>query len=430
MNINNIFDLFLKNPKVCTDTREIELGAIFFALKGDNFNGNEYALRALEKGCSYAIVDEAKYSTHPKAVLVADVVHTLQDLATLYRKKLNHRILAITGTNGKTTTKELIHSVLSQQFKVHSTKGNLNNHIGVPLTLLSTPPDTEIGIVEMGANHCGEIEMLCNIALPDFGLITNIGKAHLEGFGSFEGIIKTKGELYEHIFKNAGSIFLNADNHILNKIASKFESEKIIKYGFDSGNFVRKANEFATIDWKVEAENPVTISSQLFGNYNSENIIAAISVGNYFDIEIKKITFAIENYSPQNNRSQIKQTERNTLILDAYNANPSSMLAALKNIISVYRRDEIMLILGEMLELGEDSLSEHRKIIDTINENKIKDVVLIGTNFANVINNKDYKTFRNASEALKWLEKNKPANKKILIKGSRGVKLETLTASL
>jgi len=328
VNINKIHNLFLECNVACTDTRKITPNSLFFALKGDNFNGNTYAKKALELGAKYAIVDEEEYATSKNIILVKDTLQTLQELATYHRSVLNIPIIALTGSNGKTTTKELIHIVLSKKYNAVATKGNLNNHIGVPLTLLTMDSNTEIGIVEMGANHLKEIELLCNIAKPDFGYITNFGKAHLEGFGGVEGVIKGKSEMYEYLISKNKSIFINTKDPIQVK---KTKQANTIDFGEEKNNFAcvkfTEAKPFVASEF-----NNTQIKSQLIGNYNFNNIAAAITIGKYFKIDTLSIKNAIETFVPKNNRSQIIKKATNKIILDAYNANPSSMQAALNKI--------------------------------------------------------------------------------------------------
>ncbi|MDQ1769581.1 UDP-N-acetylmuramoyl-tripeptide--D-alanyl-D-alanine ligase [Labilibaculum sp. A4] len=429
MQLSNIYLLFKEHPIVVTDTRKIVPNSIFFALKGDNFNGNKFAMSAVEKGCNYAIVDEKEYAVDNRFVLVEDVLTTLQDLAREHRRQLNIPILAITGTNGKTTTKELVHEVLKRKFQTAATIGNLNNHIGVPLTLLSMNEETEFGIVEMGANHPGEIKQLCEIAEPDYGIITNVGKAHLEGFGSFEGVVKTKKELYDFLFKNGGKVFINADNDYLTEMLNDQES---ISYG-NSENAFSKAKFLQAEPYLVleirSAIGKLYIKTKLIGAYNFENALAAVTIGRYFKIDEIEIKEALEKYVPSNNRSQLKKTEKNILFLDAYNANPTSMKAAIENFAGMSRKNKVI-ILGDMLELGSDARKEHLDLLQLIQDRQLKSVFLVGDIFTEVNSNEQFKTFKNTSELIKELDKTELLNQYILIKGSRGIRLEQVIEKL
>ncbi|WP_461641794.1 UDP-N-acetylmuramoyl-tripeptide--D-alanyl-D-alanine ligase [Labilibaculum euxinus] len=429
MQLSNIYLLFKEHPIVVTDTRKIVPNSIFFALKGDNFNGNKFAMSAVEKGCNYAIVDEKEYAVDNRFVLVEDVLTTLQDLAREHRRQLNIPILAITGTNGKTTTKELVHEVLKRKFQTAATIGNLNNHIGVPLTLLSMNEETEFGIVEMGANHPGEIQQLCEIAEPDYGIITNVGKAHLEGFGSFEGVVKTKKELYDFLFKNGGKVFINADNDYLTEMLNDQES---ISYG-NSENAFSKAKFLQAEPYLVleirSAIGKLYIKTKLIGAYNFENALAAVTIGRYFKIDEIEIKEALEKYVPSNNRSQLKKTEKNILFLDAYNANPTSMKAAIENFAGMSRKNKVI-ILGDMLELGSDARKEHLDLLQLIQDRQLKSVFLVGDIFTEVNSNEQFKTFKNTSELIKELDKTELLNQYILIKGSRGIRLEQVIEKL
>lgn len=415
MKIEKIHQLFCKHLLIDTDTRKIRKDSLFFALKGDNFNGNVFAYEALKKGSAFAIIDEAQYHTAPNTILVNNVLETLQKLANFHRKQLNIPIIALTGSNGKTTTKELINSVLSTGYKTTATVGNLNNHIGVPLTLLSMTNNTEIGIVEMGANHMKEIEFLCKIATPNFGYITNFGKAHLEGFGSVEGVVKAKSELYEFLKNTNGKVFLNTDD---NKQIEQSKGIESIAFNNKEIPFIQ-ANPFV----KVEYKNTF-IESKLIGNYNYNNIAAAIAIGNYFKIPFKEIKFAIESYLPTNNRSQIIKKNNNQIILDAYNANPSSMLAALEN-FSQLEDDQKIVILGDMFELGKSSKTEHQKIAELATSSNFKKVYLIGKAFSttSIKNAFIYESFESFKSNVTFKS---IKNSTILIKGSRGMALERI----
>ncbi len=415
MNIAQLYQLYSQTYLVDTDTRKIRKGTIFFALKGDNFNGNEFTEEALKSGANYVVIDEEKYKTNSKTILVKNVLETLQKLANFHRKQLAIPIISLTGSNGKTTTKELINAVLSKKYATVATAGNLNNHIGVPLTLLSMTPKTEIGIVEMGANHLKEIEFLCKIAEPTYGLITNFGKAHLEGFGSFEGVIKGKSELYDFIRLNKGTVFINTDDDLQEK-----QSAGINTIEFNNGivKFM-DANPFV----KVQFKN-ILIESKLIGKYNYNNIAVAVAVGNYFDISKTDIKIAIENYIPTNNRSQIIQKGSNKIILDAYNANPTSMQAALENFSQLKDENKIV-FLGDMFELGKDSEAEHKKIANLVASYHFSKVFLIGKAFSttgakNAFVSESYESFKNLTNYSNI------NNATILIKGSRGMALERL----
>ncbi|MEO6883540.1 MAG: UDP-N-acetylmuramoyl-tripeptide--D-alanyl-D-alanine ligase [Bacteroidia bacterium] len=433
--IKKLYAHFLRNPIVSTDTRNLFPGSIFFALKGGNFNGNEFAEKAIESECSIAVIDEKKYQKNESYFLVDDVLKTLQELANYHRKQLTIPIIAITGTNGKTTSKELINAVLSQKFKTVATKGNLNNHIGVPLTLLSIDKSHEIAIIEMGANHQNEIEALCKIAEPDFGMITNIGKAHLEGFGGYEGVVKTKNELYQFIQQKNGILFVNDDNDLLKKLS---ESIKKIIFGSAKkadiiGLFI-ESNPFVKLKYKTKNETisineKEIISTQLIGKYNFENILAAACIGNYFGVPEKNIRAGLENYVPSMNRSQAMQTKKNFLLLDAYNANPSSMSAAIENFAAMPSKNKI-LILGDMLELGDDTAKEHDAILDLIHQKKFEKLFFVGTYFSASAKKGNAKTFRNTEEAKEWILSHPIENASILIKGSRGIQLEKLVEFL
>jgi UDP-N-acetylmuramoyl-tripeptide--D-alanyl-D-alanine ligase len=365
MIIEHIYQRFLECETISTDTRKITKNSMFFALKGDNFNGNTFAEKALDLGASYSIVDEKEYAKTKNCILVDDVLLTLQHLATFHRKQLAIPIIALTGSNGKTTTKELINAVLSRQFKTSSTQGNLNNHIGVPLTLLKMTPETEIGIVEMGANHHKEIEQLCNIALPDYGLITNFGKAHLEGFGSVEGVIEAKSELYEHLKKHQKTIFVNEDDAIQLKQTNGYAYLKL----FGSKTFNGVNLELLTSQPFVSLKyDNIVINSNLAGDYNFNNIAVAIAIGSYFKISTANIVYAIENYTPTNNRSQIIEQNGNRILMDAYNANPTSMLAALENFKQLQHPNKVLFI-GDMFELGANAEKEHQTIVDYLEKN-------------------------------------------------------------
>lgn len=421
--ISAVYSVYEEFPVIITDSRKAASNSIFFALKGDNFNGNEFAEAALEKGCSYAVINEERFYKGDRYILVSDVLKTLQDLAKYHRSKLKVPFIAITGSNGKTTTKELIKSILSKKYKVLATAGNLNNHIGVPLTLLSIRPEIEIAVIEMGANHVGEIAFLCRIANPDYGIITNIGWAHIGEFGSFENIVKAKTELYDHIKRKNGKLFVSSDNELLMNKAGEIEK---VTYGVSENNYSSCRFAEATPFLKVVFNGDHAVSN-LVGKYNMENISAAICIGKYFGVSSKEIKQAIEEYTPSNNRSQVVKTQRNTLVLDAYNANPSSMKAAIEN-FSEMESSSRWLILGDMLELGTYEQQEHLNILRLIKEKKFQNVILVGEKFSKAsaeISGLPCTLFRNSDELVKKLQTEiKIHNSLVLIKGSRAIKLE------
>jgi UDP-N-acetylmuramoyl-tripeptide--D-alanyl-D-alanine ligase len=426
--IEYIYKRYTNSFHVTIDSRNVKAGSIFFALKGEYNDGNAFAAEALKNGAALAIIDNPNYLTKG-CVLVDNSLQTLQKLAYYHRQRLNANIFAITGSNGKTTTKELMFVVLSKKYKTKATIGNLNNHIGVPLTLLSLTPEVEFAIVEMGANHPGDINELCRIAEPDFGLITNIGKAHLEGFGGFEGVKNTKGELYKFLVSKKGTIFYNHQNSILVDLLNRYEAQNAIPYS----NFVddciideTNTNPFLSLTIK-EKENKVGIQTNLVGNYNVENVMAAYAVGRFFGVDITSIIDAIESYVPSNNRSQLIKTQNNTVIMDAYNANPTSMENALKNLAKLNASKKVV-ILGEMLELGEYSADEHKKIVELACKMNFDKIILVGKGFANI--NSKFHYFDSALECVDYLKHNPLANATVLVKGSRGVKLEQVINAL
>lgn len=429
--IEFIYSLFQKHPKVITDSRKIEDGCLFFALKGDRFNGNEYADEAIQKGAAYAIIDEEKYQKGDKTILVDDVLATLQRLATFHRRRMLIPIIGITGSNGKTTTKELISAVLNSQYYCHFTKGNFNNHIGVPLTLLELTSDHEVAIIEMGANHVGEINLLCKIAEPTHGLITNIGKAHLEGFGGIEGVKKGKSELYKFIKWQNGVAFVNMDEPFLTKLSEgiskrvfykKSKKPDLAEAPYETILF--EESPFVKVGFLDNNNELVTIQSQLIGHYNFNNIMTAISIGRYFRVRPKRIKEAIENYISSNNRSQLVDKGTNTFILDAYNANPTSM----KNAIAAFGQinaNKKIAILGDMLELGEFSKDEHEKIIQQAIDLNLEQIILVGNEFGKVqINGVQH--FENVNDLKEWFSKQDFQETHFLLKGSRGIRLEQL----
>ena len=414
MDIKSLYKLYSQNYLVDTDTRSSRKGSVFFALKGENFNGNKFAKNAIEKGASFAVIDEEKYQIKDKTFLVKNVLSTLQELATYHRRQLNCPIIALTGSNGKTTTKELINCVLSKKYITTATIGNLNNHIGVPLTILSMTPNTEFGIVEMGANHLNEISLLSKIAQPNFGYITNFGKAHLEGFGSVEGVIKGKSELYNFLKKSKGKVFINS-----NDIIQIQQSKGIEQIKFNQNIEFITANPFVYIKF-----DNLTIQSNLIGEYNFNNIAAAITIGNYFNIESSLIKEAIENYIPSDNRSQIIMKNSNKFILDAYNANPSSMAVALKNLSKLNDESKVV-FLGDMFELGNQSKNEHQIIAKLAEDYNFNKLYLIGKAFSTIkVKNAflydSYESFQNSFSSKEI------TNSTILIKGSRGMALERI----
>ena len=431
-----LYQLFLQHPIICTDSRVCPVGSLFFALKGEKFNANAFALSALEKGCSYAIVDEAEFAIDDRFILVDNVLETLQQLATYHRKQVGIRIIGITGTNGKTTTKELIASVLSEKFNILYTQGNLNNHIGVPLTLLQLKPEHQMAVVEMGANHPGEIKTLSEIACPDYGIITNVGKAHLEGFGSFEGVKTSKAELYEYIFAHGKAIFINKDNEDLVEMATKvgFEIDRgnVRDYSLDPENWVcyiygqvTDCSPFLKMECTIDLFDKFNVNTKLIGAYNAENVLASVAIGEYFGLDKKTIKKGLEKYLPQNNRSQLTVTKHNKLVVDAYNANPTSMRAAILNFVQMEVEPKT-LILGDMLELGEQSDAEHQNIVDLLQQNQFENVLLVGKDFKKTQNS--YSCFEDVSALISYLESHPIRKNYILIKGSRGIKLEKVVS--
>ena len=427
--LESIYNSFLAGSRITTDSREVKTGDIFIALKGENHNGNTFAEKAVAQGAKHVVIDEAAYNTAPQCVLVPDTLRFLQQLANHHRRKLNIPILGITGTNGKTTTKELCHAVLSKKYNTVATKGNLNNHIGVPLTLLSMDASTEFGIVEMGANHPGEIKELCKIVEPDYGIITNIGYAHLEGFGSYENIIQTKRALYESVKEKSGILFVNGEDKLLCQLS---EDQKRYTYGID-GHFtngeVVQTTPYLVYALKTQ-HGQLYIRTKLIGGYNFDNAMAATTVGTYFNIDPLQIQAAIEAYTPSNLRSQLLKTERNTIILDAYNANPSSMQVAISN-FGEMRVDNKLLIIGEMRELGAISEESHKNIVELMKKNNFPQVFLVGPSFESIANNYTFtRYFPDTDTLIEYLKANEILHAFILIKGSRGNKLERITEYL
>ncbi len=431
--INKLYNIYLQYPNVCTDSRQIKADSLFFALKGSNFNGNEYAQQALDKGAAYAIIDEAPYQIDDRYILVDDVLQTLQDLARHHRRQFEIPIIAITGSNGKTTTKELVSAVMGTHYKTHFTKGNFNNHIGVPLTLLAMPMDSEVAIIEMGANHIGEINFLCQIAEPTHGLITNIGKAHLEGFGSLEGVKKAKSELYRYLAQNRGLVFLNMNEDYLVDLAAA-NKLKLFYTQSDTPHPTHIPHEvklqtttpYIKVAFLSEDQELVEAQSQLVGMYNFNNIMTAVVFGKYFKVPAHKIQDAIASYVPSNNRSQLVYKNSNTFMLDAYNANPSSMRGALNHLKTVEAEGKIA-ILGDMLELGIESLTEHQAILDLAQTSDLEQVILVGKIFNSLHTN--CLQFPDVDTLKAWFAQQHFENKYFLIKGSRGIKLEKLLES-
>jgi UDP-N-acetylmuramoyl-tripeptide--D-alanyl-D-alanine ligase len=425
-----LYEQYLSNPVICTDSRAVTAGSIFFALKGDSFNGNTYASGALNSGAVLAVVDEPGLATDERFFLVDDVLTTLQDLAKFHRSHFQGPVIGITGTNGKTTTKELINVVLSESYRTHATQGNLNNHIGVPLTILSAEiSTTDIMIIEMGANHPGEIAFLCNIAKPDLGLITNVGKAHLEGFGSLEGVIKTKTELYEFLKSGKGKAFVCYGQQALMQYAAALDH---LSYGKESGDYCMgemvSSDPFLKVKWyDKNVEQP--IQTNLVGAYNVDNVLAAVCIGKFFEVAPEKIVSALEKYTPSNNRSQVLQSASNQLILDAYNANPSSMRVALENFALMNTFPKVV-ILGDMFELGAESRTEHEAILTLLKDFSFSEVLLIGPRFGEVSLDSGFRCFDSTDNAYEWLVANPITNSSILVKGSRGMKLEKLIPAL
>jgi len=427
MTITELYELFLHHPQITTDSRSCPKGSLFFALRGERFDGNHYTEQALSIGAEYAVIDNPDYYIGERTILVEDSLKTLQQLAHRHRKILNIPVIGITGTNGKTTTKELLATVLSSKFNLLYTEGNLNNHIGVPLTLLKLNHDHEMAVVEMGASHPGDITELVSIAQPNYGIITNIGYAHLEGFGSFNGVLKTKGELYDYIRKTKGVIFINKEDKDLQSIAEGIEQ---VTYGRDETFFtfgdVQSCNPFLTINWRQQGKIHTT-ETHLIGSYNLDNLLVAIAAGRYFKIPAERINRALEMYEPTNNRSQFMKTERNELIIDTYNANPSSMRAALDNFSALPDAPKV-LILGDMLELGEYTDGQHAEIVSLIEKESYDKVFLCGEYFFKA--NKQFTSFTTADDLIANLKANPLSGYHILIKGSRGMMLEKVIAAL
>lgn len=422
MTTEELYKIYLQYPSVQTDTRKLQKGDLFFALKGPNFNANEFAQKAIDAGAGYAVIDDERYVIEGRTILVGDVLSSLQQLAKHHRQQFNIPFIAITGSNGKTTTKELIHAVLSSIFKTYTTEGNLNNHIGVPLTILKIKQDAEMAVIEMGANHLKEIASYCEIALPTHGLITNCGKAHLEGFGGEEGVRKGKGELYDSLRAHEGTAFIMWDYTYLREMSRGITT--IYTYGTNEANVVGtvlKSDQHLEVEFQKGFKG--TIQTNLVGDYNLPNVLAAVALGKYFNVDEEKIKNSIEQYTPTNSRSQLVQKNSNKIILDAYNANPTSMKAAIENFAKAEGADKI-LALGAMAELGTDSLKEHSDIIKEIDKHQWKDVILVGGDFMKV--DHTYRKFNSPAEAGELLQNIKPTNAFFLIKGSRSMQMEKL----
>lgn len=433
MNIEALYSLYSQHPHICTDTRSIVTDCLFFALKGEKFDANQYATQALDQGAAYAVIDNPAHQKDARYILVNDVLDTLQGLAHLHRSKLSIPVIGITGSNGKTTSKELINSVLSQHFKTFATQGNLNNHIGVPLSILSIRPDTEVAIIEMGANHQQEIELLCRIAQPNYGIITNVGKAHLEGFGGFAGVMAGKSELYEHLQKNKGIAFINHDNALLLEMSQNktLLPEQVVYYGTNGNVYIKgqllKQDPFIELAWKTTEPNQESehAQSQLTGAYNFENILAAICIGHFFKLKPEQINIGVATYNPTNNRSQLKKTDKNLLICDYYNANPTSMSFALDNLARMDAANKVI-ILGDMFELGEDSASEHQQIVKKAQQIAGAKRIFIGKSFFQCKEAGQDLFFQTTQDAIQAIKKQSIHDATILLKGSRGMKLEEL----
>ncbi len=424
----DLYPYFKKCGLVDTDTRNIRKGSIFFALKGDNFNGNAFALNAIEAGATYAVVDEKHYCIDDRFLLVENGLKALQDLSREHRKQLSIPVIGITGSNGKTTTKELLRSVLATHFKTFATYGNLNNHIGVPLSILSIDDSYEMAIIEMGANHQKEIELLSDIADPDHGMITNIGKAHLEGFGGIAGVKKGKGELFAHLKKNRGHIFANKESEALMELLNGYSTSTLYGYS-DNCSVMGKlisSNPYLKLEWKSHISNQThSIQSNLTGAYNLDNILAAICIGLHFKIDALSIKNGIESYIPDNNRSQLIDLGNYQIIADYYNANPTSMSASIDAFMNL-KGENKWLFLGDMLELGDESRVEHQAIVTKMEISGLQNVIFVGPEFMGCCSGSNFTHFRTSEEVANWLIQNKPNAALVLIKGSRGIKMENI----
>ncbi len=421
MSIEQLYDIYLHHPSVQTDTRKLKAGDIFFALKGDHFNGNSFAKQALDAGASYLVLDEKEFEIPGKTFLTDDVLGDLQRLAKKHREQFSIPFIAITGSNGKTTTKELAHAVLSTTFKTYTTEGNLNNHIGIPLTLLSIKKDAELAVIEMGANHTGEIAGYCTYTLPTHGIITNCGKAHLEGFGSVERVMKGKGELFDFLRTEHGTVFIMSDYDYLREMSKGIPS--VITYGTRTGDVIGHAIQsepFLEVEI-TRGANTGKINTQLVGEYNLPNVLAAVTLGKHFNVPDERIKTAIENYVSSNSRSQLLRKGTNSIIMDAYNANPSSMRLAIENFAKFHANNKVLL-LGAMAELGEKSLEEHQSLVNLIGQYHWQKVVLVGGDFLRV--GHPYLAFENSLEAAAWVREQQFDNAYLLVKGSRNIQME------
>ena len=434
MKTEDLYQLFLKHRVICTDTRKISKSCLFFALKGETFDANEFASQAIQEGAAYAIVDDKRHVLSDKYVLVDNVLSALQDLSAFHRRQLRIPVIGITGSNGKTTTKELIRSVLSQHCRTYATEGNLNNHIGVPLSLLAINENCDIAIIEMGANHQKEIAFLCSLAQPGYGMITNVGKAHLEGFGGVEGVKIAKGELYEYLAQTNGTVFINTDNPTLVDMSRDRDVKNIVGYGKGATNFIsgdlKEVSPFLNVEWQLKGREDATFTaeSNLPGTYNFENILAAICIGNFFKLSPEQVNQGVKSYLPSNNRSQILKTVNNTIICDYYNANPSSMMVALDNLQSV-TAEKKAIILGDMFELGLDSPMEHRLIFEKAMATTANRKIFIGEEF-HKLKDKSAEFYKTTADASLALQESPFAGSTVLLKGSRGMKLEGLIPNL
>lgn len=426
--IKEIHTIFNSCGTVCTDSREVQGSPLFFALSGPSFNGNKFAAQALEKGCKFAVVDQAEYKLDDRYILVHDALNTLQQLAKFHRKQFDIPIIGLTGSNGKTTTKELLKAILSLDYQILATKGNLNNHIGVPLTLLNLTSETEIGVIEMGTNNHGEIKMLCELVLPTHGIITSIGKAHLEGLGSLEGVAKEKLSLFRHILNDEGTIFYPVSDPFVNEFAAQYNGDS---FGYDVSSFsnysVNSKSLFPVIKAQIIDSNNVAfdLHSHLFGRHNLLNIVAALTIGDYFKVPIGKSLDAVHSLKLKNNRAEVIQLETNLIILDAYNANPSSMTETIKAFGETHAEEKV-LIIGDMFELGSYTQNEHQNIVDLAEQYQWNTLILVGMHFAKCNIHNEAKSFATFENLKDWFDLKNYTNKSILIKASRGLALERL----
>lgn len=429
LDIKEMYALYREHPLITTDSRDCPQGSIFLALKGKTFDGNKFAGSALQKGCAYAIIDNPEYNTDDRCLLVDDTLQTFKDLAREHRRRFAIPVIGITGTNGKTTTKELLAAVLSERFNVHYTQGNFNNDVGVPKTLFQLGPEHEIAVVEMGASHPGDIKTLAETAEPTCGLITNVGRAHLQGFGSFDGVKRTKGELYDFLIGRDAPLFINADNADLMGMAAERNATHIIKYGGVSSERLSVRGKiidcapFLRFSWHADGGEERCVRTNLIGSYNIDNMLAAVTVGLHFGVAEEQVCHALENYRPNNNRSQMTVTPHNHLIMDAYNANPSSMRAAIENLCAMDVPAK-MAILGDMRELGEASEEEHQRVVDMLQAKGLSEVWLVGEEFGKT--DCPFRKFRDIEEVKAEIAANRPTDKYILVKGSNGIRLFTL----